>query len=132
MGWASVQGRTGHNEGTHSTRSMPFLRVHTCLIVGQLMIQAVGSSPVPGQSFSNGTGSLQAQLAQAQAKLAACINCSTAKTPQGQAQIAALSIQVAALSAQIQAAQARQGPSSPAPTPVNPPNFSVGAVDLQA
>ena len=96
------------------------------------MIQAVGSSPVLGQSFSTGAGALQAQLAQAQAKLSACINCSTAKTAQGQAQIAALSTQVAALTARIQAAQARQAPISPAPTPINPPNFSVGAVDLQA
>jgi len=102
------------------------------VMVGQGMIQALGSSSVLGQSFSTGSGTLQAQLVQAQAKLSACINCSTAKTPQGQAQIEALSIQVAAIKAQIQAAQAKQGPSNPAPTSINPPNFSVGAVDLQA
>jgi len=96
------------------------------------MIQAVGSSPVLGQSFSTGAGALQAQLAQAQAKLSACINCSTARTAQGQAQIEALSIQVAALAARFQAAQAKQAPISPAPTPINPSDFSVGAVDLQA
>lgn len=85
-----------------------------------------------GQSPSTGTGALQAQLVQAQTKLSACINCPTAKTLQGKAQIEALSIQVETLRAQIQAVQAKQGPSNPAPTPLNPPDFSAGAVDLQA
>jgi hypothetical protein len=98
----------------------------------QAMIQAVGSSPVLMQSNSTGSGALQAKLVQAQAKLSACINCATAKTPQGQAQIEALSIQVATLKAQIQAVQAKQGSSNPAPTPITPPNFSAGSVDLQA
>ena len=96
------------------------------------MIQAVGSSPVLDQSFSTGFGAMQAQLVQAQTKLSACINCPTAKTPQGKAQIETLSIQVETLKAQIQAVQSKQGPSNPLLTPANPPNFSVGAIDLQA
>lgn len=57
----------------------------------------MGPSPVQGSG-----GGLRAQLDSTENKLAACLHCATANTPEGKAQIQALSLRVQALKARIQ------------------------------
>jgi uncharacterized protein YhaN len=73
------------------------------------MVQAVGSTPFIGSLLQNGsTGGLQAQLAQAQSKLADCLHCATANTPEGKAQIQAWTIRVHSLESRIHDVEAAQ------------------------
>jgi hypothetical protein len=76
-----------------------------------------------GPWFSSGsTGGLQAQLAQAQSKLADCLHCATADTPEGKAQIQAWTLRVQNLESRIQdlqIAQRNQGKQAEALLAIN-------------
>lgn len=58
------------------------------------------------------TSGLQAQLVQAQGKLADCLHCATANTPEGKAQIQVWALRVQALKARIQELEAAKSRSA--------------------
>lgn len=73
------------------------------------MVQAIGSAPSTAPFVANGsTGGLQAQLVQAQSKLADCLHCATANTPEGKAQIQAWTVRVHNLEARIHEVETAQ------------------------
>ena len=55
-----------------------------------------------GGPSRGGAGNLRAQLAEAKRELTACLNCDSARTARGQAEIQRLTAQVAALEARLQ------------------------------
>jgi hypothetical protein len=80
------------------------------------MVSTIGASSYASPAGTSASAaSLQAQLDRYQKQLSDCVNCASAKTPQGQAAIRDLSGKIAAVKAHIeQAASAKS--STPAPS----------------
>jgi hypothetical protein len=76
---------------------------------------ALGASATPSTAYGGGgpsAASLQAQLQRYQQQLSDCVNCASAKTPQGKADIQAISARISEVKQTI--AQADQAPANPA------------------
>jgi len=89
---------------------------------------AIGASTTPSTAYGSGgpsAASLQAQLQRYQQQLSDCVNCASAKTPQGKADIQAISARISEVKQSI--AQTDQAPANPADavapasTPASPP-----------
>ncbi|NYE63924.1 hypothetical protein FHW58_005158 [Duganella sp. 1224] len=85
---------------------------------------AIGASPTPATAYGGGgpsATSLQAQLQRYQQQLSDCVNCASAKTPQGKADIQAISARISEVKQSI--AQAEQAAAKPtdASAPTSPP-----------
>lgn len=98
------------------------------------MVSAIGSSAISGASGS-GTGSgaaaLEAQLTRYQKQLSDCVNCDSAKTPEGKAAIADLSSKISEVKARIdQSAPAKPAAdisaNQPAAAPSAAPDAAAG------
>lgn len=92
------------------------------------MPSAITSGAPPSFSTAYGAGapsaaSLQAQLQRYQQKLSDCVNCASAKTPEGKANIEAISTQIS----QIEQRIAQSGK-----TRADPPGLAQGAPAVQA
>jgi hypothetical protein len=71
------------------------------------MLQAINSSsPTPAPAFA----SLQAQLQRYQQQLSECINCASAATPEGKADIEAISARIGQLKGRMAQADAPEPP----------------------
>jgi hypothetical protein len=76
---------------------------------------AIGASATPSTAYGGGgpsAASLQAQLQRYQQQLSDCVNCASAKTPQGKADIQAISARINEVKQSI--AQTDQAPAKPA------------------
>jgi hypothetical protein len=76
---------------------------------------AIGASATPSTAYGGGgpsAASLQAQLQRYQQQLSDCVNCASAKTPQGKADIQAISARISEVKQSI--AQADQASANPA------------------
>ena len=68
------------------------------------MISAIGSSPAFGAASTAGvsTAGIEAQIARYKNELSGCVNCDSAKTPEGKAAIEALSNKITAAEARFE------------------------------
>lgn len=131
MGWAAetalirMGSRFGYSRPGGSARSVTLLQnytgrwVTTRVPVGRLMrtMNAIGSTtPAFSQGASSqGTGSrvaLRADLTRYEKQLSDCVNCSSAKTPEGKRNIQDLGTRISALKAQLNVAPQASGGSA--------------------
>jgi peptidoglycan hydrolase CwlO-like protein len=80
------------------------------------MVAAIGSSPVlnPTPVTGTSTGGLDAQLARYKQELSDCVNCASAKTASGKAEIAAIASKISAAEARIEKLAVAKPHSTPA------------------
>ena len=95
------------------------------------MLQPVGAVS-PAAAYSGGApafASLQAQLQRYEQQLSECVNCASAKTPKGKADIDAISARIG----QVKARMAQADDVQPAPTPQpRAPQGLGGRIDVYA
>lgn len=108
------------------------------------MLQSISSSGAPAGGVGGpSAASLQAQLQRFQQQLSDCVNCASAKTPQGKAAIQALSAKVSLVEQKIGAQQntgpggpaagvAASGMASPAQAAVSDPGAIGGTINVYA
>ena len=99
------------------------------------MVQAIGAASAAAYGAAPSGGGTQAQLQKLEKILSECVNCASAKTPEGQAQIQAVSARIHALRERI--AQPGEGqPAEAQPTDRTGPKAAVnglgGVVDVFA
>ncbi len=101
------------------------------------MIQRVGAPPAYGIPDPGPTpGVLQAQLTKVEGQLRDCVNCDSARTPEGKAKIQALTNQAQSIRAKLEAAQRvrpseQAQPKEAAPSATPSPGVE-GRLDLLA
>ena len=82
------------------------------------MVAAVGSASVSAVSATSGggfgTAGLEAQIARYEKQLADCVNCSSAKTPEGKKAIAEISNKISSARARIDEVQSTKQVTRPA------------------
>lgn len=89
------------------------------------MVQPIGSFGSPkDSSFQSAPVGLDVQLAQLQGQLADCVNCDTARTPQGKAKIQELSIKIQSIRARLE--RVEQAKQIQAPTQTQEPSKALG------
>lgn len=93
-------------------------------------ISAIGTSPVAAAGYgAPSAAGLQAQLQRFQKQLSECVNCASAKTPEGKANIQAISARISQIRERInQAEDASSGRAGPDTAPAIPVNSTVGNV----
>jgi len=88
------------------------------------MVAAIGSSAGAAATAAIGAAKspvgLEAERARVQKELSACVNCATAKTAKGQANIQALSSRLATITTQLEGATRARAVRPPEPTPADP------------
>jgi len=78
------------------------------------MVAAIGSATVSATSGGGfGTAGLEAQIARYEKQLSDCVNCSSAKTPEGKKAIAEISNKISATRARINEVQATKQAARP-------------------
>ena len=94
-----------------------------------------GTSAATSTAYSGGApsaASLQAQLQRYQKQLSDCVNCASAKTPQGKADIEAISARISQVQQRIAQAENSCGNSPNASQPTAAPPASAGLIDVYA
>lgn len=78
------------------------------------MVAAIGTATVSATSGGFGTAGLEAQIARYEKQLSDCVNCASAKTPEGKKAIAEISNKISATRARIDEMQATKQVAQPA------------------
>lgn len=95
------------------------------------MIQPLGTYAAARESlFQSKPAGLDAQLSQLQSQLADCVNCASARTPEGKAKIQEISLKIQSLKARIeaQAAARKPEPTAQAHEGNGPDSFQAASV----
>lgn len=91
-------------------------------------LRSIGASSTTAATYGSSAPSavsLQSQLERNQKQLSDCVNCASAKTPQGKADIQAISARISQIEQRIAQAQERKGVGSDsAPAAATPPAVS--------
>lgn len=85
------------------------------------MVSAVGSPPASSAGSTTGTGTagIEAQIVRYKKKLAECVNCESAKTPEGKQNIQAITNKISAAQARIDKINTDKPARQPSATAAN-------------
>jgi hypothetical protein len=93
------------------------------------MVAAIGSATVSAMSGGSfGTAGLEAQIARYEKQLSDCVNCASAKTPEGKKAIAEISNKISATRARVDEMQATKQVAQPLATKAAAGDASKSAV----
>lgn len=97
------------------------------------MIDPLGAYATARESpFPSKPAGLDVQLAQLQGQLADCVNCASARTPEGKAKIQEISLKIQSIKARMEAMAAARNPGPPAQAPVrNAPDYTLANPEKQ-